>query len=51
MDPWDFEIEIELAPQYLVCPLFAPVTALILLVIGHIPKPIFRYKIQTLKLV
>ena len=32
-DPWDFEIEIELAPQYLVCPPFALVTALILLVI------------------
>ena len=30
---WGFEIEIELAPQYLVCPPFALVTAQILLVI------------------
>ena len=27
-DPWDFGIEIELAPQYLVCPPFSLVTAL-----------------------
>ena len=35
-DPWDFKIEIELAPQYLVCLPFALVTALILLVIQFV---------------
>ena len=33
MDPWDFESETELAPEYLVCPPFVLVTALIVLVI------------------
>ena len=42
--PLDFEIEIELAPQYLMCPPFALVTHLILLVIEFMsPKPISLY--------